>query len=185
MIPNEVKIEWMRLQEKYPELRAWTLKEDRRTTRRLGRCRWEPSGHYEDSPTGPKFVREWIPGTITISTWLWKWNSTNHPQLIDTLRHEAAHALAGPRAGHGPVWKAMASTLGADPKSCVTLSHVGLQNHTTFKAVCVRCGKVYLSPVRRRNRVCVCLRENNVPRNEWQAARLRFTEVKNESELLV
>ena len=28
--------------------------------------------------------------------------------VLDTLRHEIAHALAGPAAGHGPKWKAVA-----------------------------------------------------------------------------
>ncbi len=39
-------------------------------------------------------------------------------QVTDTILHEIAHALAGPRAGHGPVWKEIARRLGATPKSC-------------------------------------------------------------------
>ncbi|GAB3603699.1 SprT-like domain-containing protein [Microbacterium aureliae] len=35
-------------------------------------------------------------------------DDTNH----QTLLHEVAHALAGARAGHGPVWKAQARELG-------------------------------------------------------------------------
>lgn len=35
-------------------------------------------------------------------------DDTNH----QTLLHEVAHALAGPRAGHGPRWKAIARELG-------------------------------------------------------------------------
>lgn len=35
-------------------------------------------------------------------------DDTNH----QTLLHEVAHALAGPRAGHGPRWKAVARELG-------------------------------------------------------------------------
>ena len=38
-------------------------------------------------------------------------------QVTDTILHEIAHALAGTGAGHGPVWKAIASRLGAKPKS--------------------------------------------------------------------
>jgi hypothetical protein len=33
-------------------------------------------------------------------------------QLAGTTLHELAHVLAGPGAGHGPAWKAAASTLG-------------------------------------------------------------------------
>ena len=39
-------------------------------------------------------------------------------QIADTILHEIAHALAGPKAGHGPTWKAIARRLGATPKSC-------------------------------------------------------------------
>jgi len=36
-----------------------------------------------------------------------------------TIIHEVAHALAGPRTKHGPVWKAHARALGlANPKPC-------------------------------------------------------------------
>jgi predicted SprT family Zn-dependent metalloprotease len=33
-------------------------------------------------------------------------------EIHQTLLHEVAHALAGPRAGHGPGWKAIARDLG-------------------------------------------------------------------------
>lgn len=39
-------------------------------------------------------------------------------QVTDTILHEIAHALAGLGAGHGPKWKAIASRLGARPRSC-------------------------------------------------------------------
>ena len=39
-------------------------------------------------------------------------------QVTDTIRHEIAHALAGPEAGHGPAWRALARQLGATPRSC-------------------------------------------------------------------
>lgn len=34
----------------------------------------------------------------------------------DAIRHEVAHALAGPDAGHGPTWTVAASQLGADTR---------------------------------------------------------------------
>lgn len=37
--------------------------------------------------------------------------------VTDTVLHEIAHALAGPAAGHGPAWKAVARRLGAWPAS--------------------------------------------------------------------
>ncbi len=38
--------------------------------------------------------------------------------MLDTLLHEIAHALAGPEAGHGPAWKAVAVRIGATPRAC-------------------------------------------------------------------
>ncbi|MCY4261353.1 MAG: SprT-like domain-containing protein, partial [Rhodobacteraceae bacterium] len=38
-------------------------------------------------------------------------------EVTDTILHEIAHALAGPEAGHGPVWKKIAVRLNALPKS--------------------------------------------------------------------
>ena len=47
--------------------------------------------------------------------------SQNPPESVtDTLLHEIAHAIAGPAAGHGPAWKAVAARLGATPKACDT-----------------------------------------------------------------
>ncbi len=37
--------------------------------------------------------------------------------VMDTILHEVAHALAGPKAAHGPAWRAIARRLGARPAS--------------------------------------------------------------------
>ena len=37
--------------------------------------------------------------------------------VMDTILHEVAHALAGPKAAHGPAWQAIARRLGARPAS--------------------------------------------------------------------
>ncbi|HEY3787264.1 MAG TPA: SprT-like domain-containing protein [Urbifossiella sp.] len=44
----------------------------------------------------------------------------NNPaaSVMDTLLHEIAHALAGPSAKHGPVWKSVALRIGATPHAC-------------------------------------------------------------------
>lgn len=40
-------------------------------------------------------------------------------QVTDTVLHEVAHALAGPRAGHGERWKAVARRIGCSASRCV------------------------------------------------------------------
>lgn len=37
--------------------------------------------------------------------------------VLNTIRHEIAHALAGSAAGHGPIWKRYAVMVGAKPKA--------------------------------------------------------------------
>ena len=38
-------------------------------------------------------------------------------QIRNTVLHEIAHAIAGPGAGHGPLWKATARRIGATPRA--------------------------------------------------------------------
>ena len=40
-------------------------------------------------------------------------------EVRDTILHEIAHALTGPRAGHGPRWKAVARRIGCSGERCV------------------------------------------------------------------
>ena len=39
----------------------------------------------------------------------------NDDVVLDTIAHEVAHGLAGPRAGHGPRWVAACRVTGAEP----------------------------------------------------------------------
>ncbi len=41
----------------------------------------------------------------------------SNEQIRDTVLHEIAHAIAGPEAGHGPLWKATALRIGATPSA--------------------------------------------------------------------
>ncbi len=45
-------------------------------------------------------------------------------QLLDTVLHEIAHAIAGHEAGHGLLWKATARRIGKMPVSAVTSADV-------------------------------------------------------------
>lgn len=54
------------------------------------------------------------PFAIRLSGW-WV-DRADDATIIDTIRHEVAHAIAGVAAGHGPQWKAAAEALGARPE---------------------------------------------------------------------
>ena len=60
--------------------------------------------------------------------------------VLDTLRHEIAHAIAGSAAKHGPKWKAVAVRLGATPRACET-SHQAIVKPGDWQARCPSCEK--------------------------------------------
>jgi hypothetical protein len=78
-------------------LRGWRLEFDR-AKRRAGICR------HRDKVIG-------------LSAPLTRLHS--QPEVRDTILHEIAHALAGPRAGHGPAWVATARRIGCSGERCV------------------------------------------------------------------
>jgi SprT protein len=69
---------------------AWSFRFDRATTR-LGQC-----DHRTQS--------------ISVSRYLTK--KATADEVTQVLLHEIAHALAGPRAAHGPKWRAIAREIG-------------------------------------------------------------------------
>ena len=71
-------------------------------------------------------------------------------EVVDTVRHEIAHALAGRKAGHGPAWAAVCCRIGAIPKRTCNTAAMPRGN---FQARCPGCGKEhdrYRRPMRRR-----------------------------------
>lgn len=85
---------WIELKEEYPALAAWTFLINK-NKRRFGVCRYKKM-------------------TVEISEFL----LDDLEKAKETLRHEAAHALAGYSAAHGPVWKKKALELGCSPTAC-------------------------------------------------------------------
>ena len=70
--------------------------------------------------------------------------ATHNPpeKVLDTLLHEIAHALAGPKARHGPVWKAVAKKLGATPRAFDTCDKTVVMPGD-WQATCDACKKTY------------------------------------------
>lgn len=60
----------------------------------------------------------------------------------DTLLHEIAHALAGPGAGHGPKWKAVARRIGATPRACDDSAET-IVPPGDWQANCPGCKKIF------------------------------------------
>ena len=59
---------------------------------------------------------QYRPKIISISKHISKLNSVE--EVTDTILHEIAHALAGPKAGHYSKWKYQAMAIGAKPERC-------------------------------------------------------------------
>ncbi len=68
-------------------------------------------------------------------------------EIMNTIRHEVAHALAGAKAKHGWEWKSWAIKLGAQPKS-----HAKISYEMPYKFV-LHCPSCDMDVQKRRNRV--------------------------------
>lgn len=150
-----LRLEWKRLQDQHEGLEAWTLRYDR-ARRRYGSCQYEPR-------------------TVTLSRVLVELNDLE--ESLDTLRHEAAHVLAGPYAGHGPAWRAACVMTGATPERCYKPDDVQTPK-APWHLVCRHCGTVVARRHRRDRRMekkaCAsCCNQHNQGR--WHKDfRLRF-----------
>ena len=79
-------------------LSHWKVSLNSRLTRALGRCVYSRN----EIELQRRYVQE---NSVEI--------------ILDTIRHEIAHALAGYKAGHGPEWRMWARKVGANPEATV------------------------------------------------------------------
>ena len=62
--------------------------------------------------------------------------------VLDTIKHEIAHAIAGKRAGHGPQWKTVCVRIGAQPTRCADSQDV-VQPPAKYVGTCPACGNTF------------------------------------------
>src|SRR5579872_4171987 len=74
--------------------------------------------------------------TITLSRHYVALN--NEDEVLDTVLHEIAHALAGKGTGHGPVWKRFCQLIGARPERCYDTAKVAMPEGR-YRATCPGC----------------------------------------------
>ena len=73
-------------------------------------------------------------------------------EVLDTIRHEIAHALVGPEHGHDRIWKRMCMVVGARPSRCYDSQNVAAVR-ARWLAVCPSCGG---SSPRHKRRTAAC-----------------------------
>lgn len=59
-------------------------------------------------------------------------------EVVDTIRHEIAHALAGYKAGHGPAWGAMCNVVGCRPLACYSAATVARRGRKVSEFIAAR-----------------------------------------------
>jgi len=93
-------------------------------------------------------------GSKRIELSIWFVLSNAQDEVVDTVRHEIAHALVGHKAGHGPVWMAQCQAIGALPnRTCSTAT----MPRGVYQASCPGCGRKhdrYRRPMKRRTYYC-------------------------------
>jgi predicted SprT family Zn-dependent metalloprotease len=121
---------WDLMREKGLVREGWRFEWDR-AKRRFGRC---------------SFKRK----LLTMS---WELVGLNEKEeVLDTIRHEVAHALCGKNVGHGEKWKRIAKELGAQTAQKFDVGKVVMPKKRRFKAVCGGCGELLVCEQYRRPR---------------------------------
>lgn len=58
--------------------------------------------------------------------------------ILDTILHEIAHALAGPGTGHNALWRAVCQKIGAKPERCYKTGNLEMPQGR-YQAICPNC----------------------------------------------
>ena len=117
-------------------LNDWRMIINDRTKSRLGCCKYNKK-------------------TIEVSGWCF----VECPEKVEnTVRHEVAHAIAK-YAGHGPEWKRVAISIGADPRSCTRVNRS--RDKFKWECACTKCGAVTRRTHRRRSQRIISTRRSN------------------------
>lgn len=99
---------------------GWTFRFDK-AKRRFGVCRYKVK-------------------VIGLSGYLTQMNE--EARVRDTILHEIAHALAGPKIGHGPKWRQVCRSIGARPVRCYVSVEVN-KPKANYIGTCLVCSATF------------------------------------------
>lgn len=125
MEKSEVRTHYRALQNQYGELADYTLQFNR-TKRMLGQCNYTKK-------------------LIKISEY--HLEGSEDASVLDTLKHECAHAYAYEKHGaaaanHGYLWQQAAVLLGANPSSTSKTAYTKQRPASKYTLTCPQCGAV-------------------------------------------
>jgi predicted SprT family Zn-dependent metalloprotease len=95
-----------------------------------------------------------VPGTGVISLSEFYVLLNEEWMVRDTLLHEIAHALVGPRHGHGPLWKEKARELGCIPRSCSKQARMPAGRYQAMCRICNHHYHMHRRPLSNRTYWC-------------------------------
>lgn len=79
--------------------------------------------------------------------------------VLDTILHEIAHAMAGPSAGHGWEWQRIAKSIGCNGKRCFdeqTSTGLAYTMIAKYKAICPNGHEHFCNRLPKRRKACAC-----------------------------
>jgi predicted SprT family Zn-dependent metalloprotease len=93
--------------------------------------------------------------------------------VLDTIRHEIAHALAGGFAGHGRVWQLQAIACGAKPQRCKSQDEVNVAKGK-YTGTCQGCGITVERYKRLKDSELNVYHHNGCPKNLSDSRRIEW-----------
>lgn len=83
-------------------------------------------------------------GKKIISLSIYHLQNSDDSEIIDTIRHEVAHAIVGTRNKHNSLWKMKAIEIGARPKACgPAVKNIETIVKPKYSGICAKCGKAF------------------------------------------
>jgi predicted SprT family Zn-dependent metalloprotease len=65
-------------------------------------------------------------------------------RVLDTIKHEVAHALVGWKAAHGPTWKKVAVAIGCSGERCWSHRDTNMPQRKRWVGTCPKCSKTFV-----------------------------------------
>lgn len=118
-IPNTAPVPVLTEQQKQGNTEEWALKNAENLIAERKLTGWKVC--ISDKLTRSAGNCNYKTKTIKLSGPMLRSKYVTSEEILNTIKHEIAHAIAGYEAAHGPEWKTVAESLGCNAKRCHTM----------------------------------------------------------------